>query len=131
MRFVEFGNILTLDPRKISRVSCPNKHRFVNCVPARQRVRYVLLQIGEFGLHFVTEDQSRGGGLAAPTPAPAETVYIKDRKDDILALASAFEGNTLDVLTEEELLDVVGTLRLFAADGVPREHPAAAVQAVP
>lgn len=117
--------VFTVDPGEVFQVPNPSKHRFVNGAPVGTPSRYVLLQIGSFDINFVPSAKEIAGKFAErpATQVTDGTVYIEDRKTDILKLADHFEENRPEVLTPQEQSDVVAALRCFASRGLESAHP--------
>ncbi len=117
--------MFTVAPGEVFQVVHPNRHRFVNGAPVGTPSRYVLLQIGDFDINFVPDAKSIAVTFAdrAATQVTGGTVYIQDRKSDIVELADRFEREKPEVLDPEEQADVVAALRCFASRGLESVHP--------
>ncbi|GHJ40693.1 hypothetical protein [Streptomyces sp. TS71-3] len=123
------GESFSVDPGQVFQVPNPSRHRFVNGAPVGTPSRYVLLQIGTFDINFVPSAEELAEqfeGHQATHVADA-SVYIENRRDDILGLADRFEQERPEELTSQEQADVVEALRCFVSRGIEAGHPEAAV----
>jgi uncharacterized protein YaiE (UPF0345 family) len=120
----------TVEPGEVFQVPNPSRHRFGNAAPVGTLSRYVLLQIGTFDINFVPAAKELAEQFVDRTRTEVRdgTVYIADRRADIVKLADHFEQEKPEVLTPQEQADVVAALRCFVSRGIETEHPQAAVQ---